>query len=101
MEPKMVVSLVSAIGILSAADEGGTDWTPNGRTGNRIARSVIPCWNRIDEPVVAAGVISGDRIAGDLDIGGFRSGRLGPVRGHIDPEFVAVRIEEVHDRRTP
>src|SRR5207247_721646 len=98
--PEVVVSLVPTIRRLPVTGKRRAHQAADGRTGDRIARAVIPGRNWIDRPVVASRVIGGYRVASDLDVGGFRCWGLGPIGRHVDPEFVPIRIKEMHDQGT-
>src|SRR5438093_6856918 len=100
MEPGIVVSLVPTITGLPMTGEWRAHQAADCRARDGIARAVVSGRNWIDRPVVAPRVIAGYGVASDLDVGGFRCRGLGPIGRHIDPEFVPIRIKEMHDRRT-
>ena len=99
MKPEGIVSLVriaSHFGVSTASAATEEHEAASCRSGNPITGSVIT-WNRVDVPVVAAGIVSGNGIAGHLSITRFRRRWLCPIGRHIDSVFVAVGVEEVHD----
>ena len=53
----------------------------------------------VNVPVGATGVIGSHRIASDLHKRCFRRAGLRPIRCHVDPVLVAIRVKEVHDHR--
>src|SRR5437773_2175314 len=91
VEAEMVVPLVPVGRRLSVASNGRAYQAANSLARNQVAVNVSDRYG-IDKPIVAA--IGSVRIA---DHPGKSSLRL-PIRPHVDPEFVAVGIEEVHDQ---
>ncbi len=91
VEAEMVVPLVPVARRLSVASDGRAYQAANSLARNRVAVNVSARYG-IDKPIVAA--IGSGHIADHPGKSGFRF----PIRSHVDPEFVAVGIEEVHDR---
>ena len=98
MEPEIIIALVATIGCFSMTGEGRAHQAAGGCARDRITTCVTASGDRVNVPVVAP--VRSHRIAGNLNKSSFRRRRLRPVGCKVDPEFVAVRIEEVHDGRT-
>src|SRR5204863_2499106 len=92
MEAEIIVSLVPVAGRLSVTEEWRAHEAAYCHAGNQITTPVRSGY-RIDIPVIAS--VRSQPSACYLDKRSFWCGRLRPVRCHVDPELVSVRIEEV------